>query len=168
MNLSSAALAMMLFFCFHVRAASLSELSALEVEDSYRAFLSAMPMQLESGGAKIFKLQDGSLWLVSIGSTLVKPTSSDEVRRRHTVAKAKAQANAVAELNGTTIKTITVMTTIDKISTRNGAETGASQETLDETIVTSAEGIVRGMPVIGTWMNKDQSQFFTALGKRLK
>lgn len=168
MKRSAAALVTLLFLGIDVRAADLSELTALVVEDGYRVFLSAMPLQLESGGAKIFKLKDGSLWLVSIGSTLVKPTSSSEVLRRHTVAKAKAQANAVAELNGTHVKTTTVMTTIDKIATRSGVETGASEETLDETIVTSARGVVREMPIIGTWMNKDQNQFFTALGKRLK
>jgi len=167
MKRSAAALVTLLFLGIDVRAANLSELTSLEVEDGYRAFLSAMPLQLESGGARIFKLQDGSLWLVSIGSTLVKPTSSSEVQRRHKVATIKAQANAVAELNGTSVKTTTVITTTDKIATQGSLETGTSEETLDETIVTSAKGVVREMPVIGTWMNKDQSQFFTALGKRL-
>jgi hypothetical protein len=167
MKRSAAALVTLLLLGIDVRAANLSELTSLEVDDGYRVFLSAMPLQLESGGARIFKLQDGSLWLVSIGSTLVKPTSSSEVQRRHKVATIKAQANAVAELNGTSVKTTTVMTTTDKIATQGSLETGTSEETLDETIVTSAKGVVREMPVIGTWMNKDQSQFFTALGKRL-
>jgi hypothetical protein len=98
----------------------------------------------------------------------VKPASSSEILRRRTVAKAKAQANAVSELNGTTVKTITVMTTSDKISNQNGIETGASEETLDETIIASARGVITGMPVVGTWLNKEQTLFFTAIGKRLK
>ena len=73
------------------RAADFAGLSGLEVEDGYRAFLNAMPLQIENGGAKIFKLQDESLWLVSIGSTIVKPSSSSEVLRRRTVAKSKAR-----------------------------------------------------------------------------
>lgn len=149
-------------------AADLAGLSGLEVEDGYRAFLSAMPLQIEGGGAKIFKLQDGSLWLVSIGSTVVKPVSSSEALRRRTVAKAKAQANAVAELNGTNVKTTTVMTTSDKITTQNGIETGTLQETLDETIVTTARGVIKEMPIVGNWMNKEQTLFFIAIGKRLK
>lgn len=149
-------------------AADLAGLSGLEVENGYRAFLSAMPLQVENGGAKIFKLQDGSLWLVSIGSTVVKPSSSSEVLRRRTVAKAKAQGNAVAELNGTEVKTTTVMTTSDKITTQNGVETGTSRETLDETIVTAARGVIKEMPVVGSWMNKEQTLFFIAIGKRLK
>jgi hypothetical protein len=170
MNRSAAApvILILLSLGIHVRAANLSELTSLVVEDGYRAFLSVMPLQLESGGARIFKLQDGSLWLVSIGCTLVNPTSSSEVLRRHAVAKAKAQANAVAELNGTLVKVTTVLSTAVKITNQSGIETGATEESLDETFVTSADGVVREMPVIGTWMNMDQSQFFIALGKRLR
>ena len=153
---------------FAARAADLEELHGLEVEDHYRALLAAMPLQHANGGAKIFKLQDGSLWLVSIGSTLVKTTSASEILRRRTVAKSKAQASAVAEINGTTVKITTVMTTSDRISTQDGVEIGSSAETLDETIVTRAKGIIRNMPVVGTWLNKDETVFFTAVGKQLK
>lgn len=149
-------------------AADLGELSNLEVDDAYRAFLSAMPLEIESGGAKLFKLQDGSVWFVSIGNTIVKPGSSSEILRRLTVAKAKAQANAVAEINGTEVKATTVMTSSQEIKTINGVEAGSSQETLEETIVMTAKGVVKEMPVVARWMNKDQSIFFTAIGKRIK
>ena len=149
-------------------AADLSSLSGLEVEDGYRAFLAAMPWQLESGGARIFKLQDGSLWILSIGSTATKPMSGSEALRRRTVSKSKAQANAVAELNGTEVKATTIMTTSDRITTQRRVETGTTQETLDEIVITTAKGVIKGMPVVGTWMNQEQTLFFTSIGKRLK
>jgi len=149
-------------------AADLDELSNLEIDAEYRAFLSAMPLEMESGGAKIFKLQDGSIWMVSIGNTIVKPVSSSEMLRRLTVAKAKAQANAVAEINGTEVKATTIMTSSQEIRTVNGVEAGTSQETLDETIVMAAKGVIKEMPVVGRWMNSDESIFFTAIGKRIK
>ena len=60
------------------------------------------------------------------------------------------------------------MTSSDKITTQNGVETGTSQETLNETIVTAVKGVIKEMPVVGNWMNKEQTLFFIAIGKRLK
>jgi hypothetical protein len=90
------------------------------------------------------------------------------VLRRRTVSKSKAQANAVAEINGSEVKTTTIMTTSDRVTTQNGVETGTSQETLDETIIIAARGIIKNMPVVGTWMNQDETLFFTAIGKQLE
>jgi hypothetical protein len=152
----------------NVWAATLEDLSHLEVEPEFRALLAAMPIQLESGGAKIFKLRDGSVWVVSIGSTKANPASGSELVRRRTVARVKAQAHAVAEINGTEVKATVVATTKDKTTISNGAETGFSEETLDETIVTSARGALQEMQPVGSWMNKENSVFFMAIGKRLK
>lgn len=149
-------------------AASLSDLSNLEVEPEFRPLLSDMPVQLENGGAKLFKLKDGSIWIVSIGSTPANPASGSEMARRRTVARVRAQANAVAEMNGTEVKATTVLTTKDKTTISKGAESGSSEETLDETIVTSARGALQGMPVVGSWMNREKTLFFMAIGKRLK
>ena len=146
----------------------LSGLVGLRVEESYRKLLSAMPLQLEVGGAKIFKFEDGSMWLVSVGSTVAKTLSPSEELRRRTVAKAKAQANAIAELNGTKVKATTMMTTIDKITIKDGVESGLTEEVLTETIVTNASGVINQAPVVASWMNVDQTTYFLAIGKRLK
>lgn len=140
----------------------------LVVEKEFRPMLAAMPVQMETGGAKIFKQQDGSLWLVSIGTTTAKPATATELLRRRTVAQLKAQSGAVAELNGTAVKSTTLMTTKDTVTMHNGAESGSSQETLDESIVTEAKGVIKGMPVIGTWLDKTGQIYFLAIGKRIK
>lgn len=149
-------------------AATFEDLSQLELEPQFRSLLAAMPVQLESGGAKIFKLQDGSVWIVSIGSTKADPASGSELVRRRTVARVKAQAHAVAEINGTEVKATVVVATKDKTTISNGAETGSSVETLDEKIITSARGTLQEMQQVGSWMNKENSVFFMAIGKRLK
>jgi len=127
-----------------------------------------MPLQMETGGAKILKQADGSLWLVSIGTTTAKPASASELLRRRTVAQLKAQSGAVAELNGTSVKITKLMTTKDTVTIHNGTESGSSEETLDESIVTEAKGIVKGMPVIATWLDKTGQLYFLAIGKRIK
>ncbi len=163
-----AAIFLIFLLGLNARAASLTDLSDLEVEPEFRVLLSAMPLQLESGGAKVFKLRDGSVWVVSIGSTAVNPASGAELIRRRTVARVKAQANCVAEMNGTAVNVTTVASTKDTARISKDSESVSSEETLEETIVTSARGAVRGMPIVGSWMNGEKTVFFIAIGKRLK
>jgi hypothetical protein len=137
-------------------------------EDSFKSLLDAMPVQMETGGAKLFKLPDGSLWLVSIGTTSANPTTPAELLRRRTVAKVKAQANAVAELHGTQVKAKTILTNKSRIVIRKDTESGIVEEVLDETIVTEARGALQSMPIIATWMDKSEQMFFLAIGKRIK
>lgn len=137
-------------------------------EDSFKSLLDAMPVQMETGGAKLFKLPDGSLWLVSIGTTVVNPPTPAELLRRRTVAKVKAQANAVAELHGSQVKAKTILTSKSRVVVRNGTESGIVEEALDETIVTEARGALQGMPIVATWMDKAEQMFFLAIGKRIK
>ena len=142
-----------------IGAGDLSGLSGLHVEEEFRPLLAAMPLQMENGGTRIFKVKDGSLWIVSIGSAVTKPMSGSELLRRRTVSKSKAQAAAVAELNGIEVKTKSVMTSSDEVIIKNGVESGISQEVMNETVVTAAKGVIKNMPVVGTWMNPDQTLF---------
>ena len=145
-----------------------SGLVDFKVDNEFRAVLAAMPVQVDAGGARVIKMKDGSIWLVGIGSTIVNPASGAEIMRRNTIARAKAQASVVAEVNGSRVKAVSVMTTSDKISVTNGRESGKSEETLDEKIVTEAKGVINGMPVVGSWMNQDKTLYFVVIGRKLK
>ena len=81
----------------------------LTLDEEYDPFLATMPLQMEAGGVKLFNKGDGSIWLVSIGVTEARQTSSGEILRRQMVAKNKAQANAVAALNGESVKVVTIL-----------------------------------------------------------
>jgi hypothetical protein len=145
-----------------------SQYLELNVEKEFCPLLAAMPVQMETGGAKILKQTDGSLWLVSIGTTTVKPITASELIRRRTVAQTKAKSGAVAELNGASVKSTTIMTTKDTVIIQKGIEFGRSEETLDESIVIEAKGVIKEMPVIGTWLDKTGQIYFLAIGKRIK
>jgi len=112
-----------------------SKYSDLTIEKEFLPMLATMPLQMELGGAKLFRAEDGSIWMVSIGATDARQATSGELLRRQAVAKAKAQANAVAALNGESVKTVTILE--DKVVTRieNGVEKAVSEETLKESIV---------------------------------
>jgi hypothetical protein len=145
-----------------------SKFKDMNVDKEFLPLLGAMTVQMDTGGAKVFKRKDGSLWIVSIGVTEVRPVASGELMRRRTVAMAKAQAGAVAELNGAKVTATSVMEDKTVVRVENGKETAESEETLSEKVTTEARGMIRGMPVIGTWTDKDQTLYFLAIGKRIR
>ncbi len=146
----------------------LSGLRALQVENEFRAFLAAMPVQVEAGGAKVFTLQDKSVWLVSVGATATMPPSPQEALRRRLVSRKKAESSALEELNGVNVKATTLLTTSDSVATVKGVEVASSETKLDESILTEAKGLLKGARPVGTWLNKDESLFFTAIGVKIK
>jgi len=159
-----------LFFatlCVGALALDVSALPESEVDQDYAPFLSAMSLEVANGGAKLFKLDDGTIWLVSVGATHAGSDSAGDALRRRTVAKVKAQASAAAEIGGTKVEATTVMKTEDTLTVRNGVESGISTETLEETIITKARGVIRGMPIVATWMNQDRTLFYAAIGGRI-
>jgi len=145
-----------------------AQFQEFKAEPDFIKFLDAMPIQMETGGAKILRLADRSLWLVSIGTTVVNPATPTELMRRRTVAQAKAQANAVAELNGTHVTSRILFTNKSDLVTHNGRESGMSEELLDEIIVTEARGVIKNMPIVATWMDKARQVYFIAIAKKIK
>jgi hypothetical protein len=146
----------------------LSNLKAFQVEKEFRVFLEAMPVQVEAGGAKVFTLQDKSVWLVSVGATATMPPSPQEALRRRLVSRKKAESSALEELNGVNVKATTLLTTSDSVATVKGVEVASSETKLDESILTEAKGLLKGARPVGTWLNKDESLFFTAIGVKVK
>jgi len=150
-------------------AGATDELIDFESDKEFKHLLEAVPILLDAGGAKCLKRPDGSLWIVSVGTTVVKkPNSPGEFMRRRTVALAKARAHAVAELNGNNVTVTSVFTTKDEITVENGVERGSSTEELEEKIVMEAKGVIRMMPQVASWMDKTGELYYIAIGKRLK
>jgi len=125
-------------------------------------------MQLETGGAKVLRKKDGSLWLVAIGLTDAREGGATELMRRRTVGIAKAQAAAVAALNGEKVTATSVLSEIATTGIKNGKETGSVEETLTESVITQSKGIIKGMPLVGSWMDKGRQLAFFAIGKQIK
>lgn len=144
-------------------------LTDFKADKEFKHLLEAVPILLDAGGAKCLKRKDGSLWIVSIGTTVVKkPDSPGELMRRRMVALAKAKAHAVAALNGNKVTVTSVLTTKDEITIENGVERGSSTEVLEEKIVMEARGVIKMIPQVASWMNKSGELYYIAIGKRLK
>lgn len=142
--------------------------SNLTIDEEFLPLLATMPVQMEVGGAKLFTKEDGSIWMVSVGVTEARVATSAELLRRQSVAKVKAQANAVAALTGESVKAVTILD--DKVVTRieNGVEKSVAEENLKESIVTEARGMIKGMPVVASWLSLDGKLFFIAIGQQIK
>lgn len=152
-----------------VSAGVTDELIEFKADKEFKPLLEAVPMLLDAGGAKCLKRPDGSLWIVSVGTTVVKkPDSPRELMRRRIVALAKARAHAVTELNGNNVTVTSVLTTKDEVIVEDGVERGKSTEELEEKIVIEAKGIIKMMPEVASWMNKNAELYYIAIGKRLK
>lgn len=145
-----------------------TSLADFRAEDEFRELLASMPMQLETGGAKVLRKKDGSLWLVAVGLTDAREGGATELMRRRTVGIAKAQAAAVASLNGENVTAISVLSDTTTIGIKNGKETAVVEETLTESVITQSKGIIKGMPLVGSWMDKTRQLAFFAIGKQIK
>ena len=146
----------------------LASLGDFRVEDEFRELLALMPMQLETGGAKLFRKKDGSLWLVAVGLTDAREGGATELMRRRSVAVAKAQAAAVAALHGEKVTAVSVLSDTTTLGIKNGKETAVFEETLTESVIVQSRGIIKGMPLIGSWMDKGRQFAFFAIGKQIK
>lgn len=163
-------IALALIICSKTATAGVTdELIDFKADKEFKPLLEALPVLLDAGGAKCLKRPDGSLWIVSVGTTIVKkPDTPAELMRRRTVALAKARAHAVAELNGNHVTVTSVLTTIDEVTVENGVERGVAIEELEEKIVIEARGVIKMMPQVASWMNKGGELYYIAIGKRLK
>ena len=130
--------------------------------------LLALPLIAEVSGGRVLKMLDGSRWLVGVGSTVRRDASASETLRQQKVARLKAQAALVEFLNGSNVTATSVSKDSTSTKIENGRESAIVTETLDESIVTKAKGMIASMDVLGTWVSKDGSAYFMAIGKKLK
>lgn len=145
-----------------------ANLADFRAEDEFQELLASMPIQLETGGAKVIRKKDGSLWLVAVGLTDAREGGATELMRRRNVGIAKAQAAAVAALNGEKVTTVSVLSDTTTTGIKNGRETAVVEETLTESVITQSKGKIKGMPLVGSWMDKGRQLAFFAIGKQIK
>jgi hypothetical protein len=145
-----------------------TQFSKVNILPQYAPILAKADLVLENGGGKIVKMSDGSMWLVGIGVTLVKPEGGPmEVLRQRKVATAKAYSAAVAEMKGSTVESITTSTTSAEVATHNGTESGTTTDTINERVKTYSEGISHDMEQAGTWYSARGDMFYLAMCQRL-
>ena len=125
------------------------------------AILRRHPFFMETGGAKILRLEDGKALIVAIGMT---DAAKSPVARR-TIAESKARAALVSQVNGIKVFTEKRLDekNVTKISEKGEAAFEISEST--ERIRSISAGKIQGLGTVGTWVLKDENQFCLAIGR---
>jgi hypothetical protein len=124
---------------------------------------------LENGGGKIIKMPDGSVWILGVGVTAVKPGGGPmEMIRQRTVAEQKARKAIVTELEETRVAGSTTLSSITSVRESNGIETASSIDEIVNLVKSDVEGVMSGLKAAGTWLSQDGQLFHLALCKRLR
>lgn len=143
--------------------------SQVNLSNDYEKVLSRGELVLENGGGKLIEMSDGSLWVIGIGSTLVKtPLNGTEILRQRKVAEQKARKAVVEELQVTQVESLTKAFSKSVICVENGKETSRSVDEMEETIQSRVAGVIQGLKQAGTWYSQDGQVFYFALCNRLK
>jgi len=122
------------------------------IEEPYMDVLEREPEFMQEGGAEAFELRDGRTLVVGIGKGFYESTGgADELMAKRT-AEINARAALLEKLKG-----IEVKTERGTIETRDISGFFQSNET-------TVEGVVKGMPIVGSWWSDDLGVIYVAVG----
>ena len=146
-------------------AAAVSDFSDVEIDDEFLPFLTAKKRFMTSSGVKEFTIpgQKGRI-IVCVVSVASKGNSARAVANMTKVCRIKAQVELL-KTQGVEMSAFTQVA--DKVvSIDDGKQKKVkSISTYLSVAEEKVNGIVRAMPVIGTWYSKDKTEFYLAIGK---
>lgn len=119
------------------------------------------PFFMETGGAKIIRMADGGVLAIAIG--MIDASKPKTMRKK--MAENRARSALVSEAHG--IRTYTSSTYSEKVKTHLSGDKEATElfEESSETIISESAGWAPGLPVVGSWILKDDGQFCVAIGE---
>jgi len=135
----------------------------IAIESQFYDVLIQHPGFMKEGGARLFDLNDSSCLLIGIARTFL------DNRLPQTILRAKREGEILARTE------ILSFSGDIQISTSRVAKTGSLQtEKTNGTISlssflqiteTKVEGIIRQLPIVGTWWSEDNKTLYVAVGK---
>jgi hypothetical protein len=153
----------------HAQTHGFEKFSKVSILSEFAPILAKTDLNLENGGGKIVTMSDGSMWLVAIGVTVVKPEGGPmETLRQRKVATAKAHSAAIEEMKGASVESTSTSTTTMAVTTQNGIQSGTSTDSLSDCVTTRSEGVTHDMEQAGTWYSASGDIFYLAMCQRLK
>ena len=148
--------------------AAVSDFSDVEIDDEFLPFLTAKKRFMTSSGVKEFTVPGKKdRIIVCIVSVASKGNSARAIANMTKVCRIKAQAELL-KTQGVEMSAFTQVA--DKVvSIDDGKQRKVkSISTYLSVAEEKVNGIVRAMPVIGTWYSKDKTEFYLAVGTIIK
>lgn len=145
--------------------AAVSDFSDVEIDDEFLPFLTAKKRFMTSSGVKEFTVPGRKdRIIVCIVSVASKGNSARAIANMTKVCRIKAQVELL-KTQGVEMSAFTQVA--DKVvSIDDGKQKKVkSISTYLSVAEEKVNGIVRAMPVIGTWYSKDKTEFYLAIGK---
>ena len=148
--------------------AAVSDFSDVEIDDEFLPFLTAKKRFMTSSGVKEFTMpgQKGRI-IVCVVSVASKGNSARAVANMIKVCRIKAQVELL-KTQGVEMSAFTQIA--DKIvSIDDGKQQKVkSLSTYLNVVEERVDGVIKAMPVIGTWFSKDKTEFYLAVGTVIK
>jgi hypothetical protein len=136
----------------------------VSIRKSFKKYLLSDPLLMETSGAKIVDLKNGTLLIFAVGSVVLKSNDAASLLEAEKVCRIKALASIVAEKNGVMVWRTEKLTEETIVVERDSEERAESVSTYLETTKTKVEGLAKDMPVIGHWFSADGKRRFIAIG----
>ena len=148
--------------------AAVSDFSDVEIDDEFLPFLTEKKRFMTSSGVKEFTVPGRKdRIIVCVVSVASKGNSARAIANMTKVCRIKAQAELL-KAQGVEMSAFTQVA--DKVvSIDDGKQKKVkSISTYLSIAEEKVNGIVRAMPVIGTWYSKDKTEFYLAVGTIIK
>lgn len=140
----------------------------VEIDTDFAALLPGRH-PLANGAVELVSLQDGRLFLVSVGvvaNPAAERTAAQVITlRRIALAKARAQ---LVEYYAVDVRSDTEVRTVARTERVEGAERLSVEESLDSSILQHAQSVLLGASIVGTWFSGGHSNFHLALALPVK
>ena len=144
--------------------AAVSDFSDVEIDDEFLPFLTAKKRFMTSSGVKEFTIPGRKdRIIVCVVSVASKGNSARAIANMTKVCRIKAQVELL-KTQGVEMSAFTQVA--DKVvSIDDGKQKKVkSISTYLSVAEEKVNGIVRAMPVVGTWFSKDKTEFYLAMG----
>jgi len=136
------------------------------IDPSFHDALIQDPEFMQEGGARLFDLNDGSCLLIGIAKTFPDGRSPETILRTKREGEILARAEILSFCGDIQISTSRVAKTGSlQTEKTNGTISLSSFLLITET---RAEGIIRQLPIVGTWWSEDNKTLYVAVGKRIQ
>ena len=147
---------------------AVSDFSDVEIDDEFLPYLAAKKRFMQSDGVKEFSIpgESGRL-IVCIVSVASKGNSAGAIAAMTKVCRIKAQAELL-KAHGVEVSAFTrvedKVVSVDDGKRKKVTSVSSCLSVAEERV----NGVVRSMPVIGTWFSRDRSEFYLAVGMKIK
>ena len=112
-------------------------------------------------GVKVLTTEDGRHLLISVGMTDIRGQAPKERIRQLKAAELHAKKELIVWRESKVSSKMVMTEKITEVRTGSKAET-REESSFEQVIKEKAEGVMKGLPKIGTWTSKDGTFFYLA------